>query len=96
MSTRYGSYFIGTSFPEYTSISLVKSRCTRDPVYVGPGYVYRSRRGILTKPWNKLQIREIESLANSLARRYEKFGQLRACKKGFLTADISDIHVVLY
>ena len=34
----------------------------RDPVYVGPGYVYRSRRGILTKPWNKLQIREIESL----------------------------------
>ena len=62
VSTRYGSYFIGTSFPEYMSISLVKSRCTRDPVYAGPGYVYRSRHGILTKPWNKIQIREIESL----------------------------------
>ena len=45
VSTRYGSYFIGTSFPEYMSISLVKSRCTCDPVYVGPSYVYRSRRG---------------------------------------------------
>ena len=62
VSTRYDSYLIGTCLPEYMSISLVKSRCTRDPVHVGPGDVYRSRRGILTKPWKKLQIREIESL----------------------------------
>ena len=27
VSTRYGRYFIGTIFPEYMSISLVKSRC---------------------------------------------------------------------
>ena len=57
VSSRNGSYCIGINFPEYLSMSLVRSRCTRDPVDGGSCYVYRSRRVILAKAQNKHQIR---------------------------------------